>query len=159
MPMCSRELSLDFPSIDRSRFSLLLLLFSSGCGSARNVHSFFSMISFLKNDSELARPAERGFFSFFFVWQQLLLLLVRTTNLGIPISWWKIKEMGRWDGRRRIDETHQLVGSLASPICWQTKSVKKRRERENFLFDIFERVASGDPGGSGLSTLASLNCR
>jgi hypothetical protein len=35
MPMCRRErLSLDFPSIDRSRFSLLLLLFSSGCGSA-----------------------------------------------------------------------------------------------------------------------------
>jgi hypothetical protein len=49
MPMCRRErLSLDFPSIDRSRFSLLLLLFSSGCGSARNVHSFFSMISFFE---------------------------------------------------------------------------------------------------------------
>ncbi len=62
MPMCSRErLSLDFPSIDRSRFSLLLL-FSSRCGSARNVHSIFSMISFFfRNDSE---PAERGFFSF-----------------------------------------------------------------------------------------------
>ncbi len=154
MPMCSRErLSLDFPSIDRSRFSLLLL-FSSRCGSARNVHSIFSMISFFE---EWQRAGRERLFLF---WQQLLLLLVRTTNLGIPISWWKKKKKrnGAVGGfRRRIDTTHQLVGSLASPICWQTKSVKKR-ERIS-LWYIWERVASGDPGGSGLSTLASLNCR
>jgi hypothetical protein len=55
MPMFSRE---SLPSIDRYRFSLVILL-SSGCRSARSVPCICSMISFLRNDRE---QAERGFF-------------------------------------------------------------------------------------------------
>lgn len=96
---------------------------------AQHLFYDFFFFLFLRNDRA---SAERNFFFFFFDNNSCCCC---TTNLGIPISWWrKKKEMGRWDGRRRIDTTHQLVGSLASPICWQTKSVKKRRERESLWY-------------------------
>lgn len=123
---------------------------------AQHLFYDFFFFLFLRNDRA---PAERGFFLFFFL---------TTTVVVVVRRIWESRYLGeekkkKWGGGMEEEGSIQLISLL---VLWPLPFVDRRNlwrrgEREN-LFDIFERVASGDPGGGsggGLSTLASLNCR
>lgn len=130
--MCSRELSLDFPSIDRSRFSLLLL-FSSGCVSARNVHSIFFMISFSFFFEEWQGVGREKLFLFFFWQQQLLLLYDEFGNPDILVKKKKRNGAVGWKKKDRYNSSacwfFGLSHLLTDEICEE-----EERERISLIY-------------------------